>query len=176
MLHRAAAATVLVASSFTLAAEAPADLMPAQSRKPLPAVALIDSKGAPVDLSAYKGRVVLLDFWATWCEGCKEEMPWFMEFQHKYETSGLTVIGASLDDDGWKSVEPFLRQHKINYRIVVGTFASAKQFGVDKGMPVTLLIDRDGKIADVHPGMVDKAAFEREIQTLLKEPAKSAAR
>ena len=120
------------------------------------------------DLSAYKGRVVLLDFWATWCEGCKEEIPWFMEFQNKYKKTGLTVVGASLDD-GWKSVTPYLREHKINYRIVMGTFESAKQFGVDKGMPITLLIDRHGKIADVHPGMVDKAAFEREIQTLLNE-------
>ena len=91
-----------------------------------------------------------------------------MEFQNKYKKTGLTVVGASLDD-GWKSVTPYLREHKINYRIVMGTFESAKQFGVDKGMPITLLIDRHGKIADVHPGMVDKAAFEREIQTLLNE-------
>jgi cytochrome c biogenesis protein CcmG/thiol:disulfide interchange protein DsbE len=150
-------------------ASAPADLTPPESRKPLPDVAITDSKGASVNLSAYKGRVVLLDFWATWCEGCKEEIPWFMEFQNKYDKAGLTVIGASLDDNGWKSVKPYLRQHKINYRIVIGTMESAKQFGVDKGMPVSLLIDRAGKIADVHPGMVDKEAFEHEIQTLLKE-------
>jgi hypothetical protein len=97
-----------------------------------------------------------------------------MEFQDKYKKSGLTVVGASLDDDGWKSVTPYLRDHKINYPIVLGTFESAKQFGVDKGMPVSVLVDRAGKIADVHPGMVDKAAFEREIQTLLKETAKKA--
>lgn len=147
----------------------PADLRPPVSRQPLPRVALTDSKGASVDLSVYKGRVVLLDFWATWCEGCKQEIPWFMEFQNKYGGRGLEVVGASLDDDGWKSVKPYLRQHSINYRIVLGTFESAKQFGVDKGMPVSLLIDRTGKIADVHPGMVDKTAFEREIQVLLKE-------
>ncbi|OLB27806.1 MAG: hypothetical protein AUH13_22330 [Acidobacteria bacterium 13_2_20CM_58_27] len=158
----------LLATSLALTTSAPADLTPAASRKPLPEVALSDSNGASVDLSAYKGRVVLLDFWATWCEGCKEEIPWFMEFQNKYKKTGLTVVGASLDD-GWKSVTPYLREHKINYRIVMGTFESAKQFGVDKGMPITLLIDRHGKIADVHPGMVDKAAFEREIQTLLNE-------
>ena len=118
----------------------------------------------------------MLDFWATWCEGCKEEIPWFMEFQEKYDKTGLTVVGASLDDDGWKSVKPYLQEHKINYRIVIGTFESAKQFGVDKGMPVSVLIDRSGKIADVHLGMVDKAAFEREIQTLLKELPKSASK
>src|SRR5215472_3440510 len=148
MLRHIVVVSVLMASLVTLVSNAPADLTPAGSRKSFPGVVLTDSKGAPVDLAAYKGRVVLLDFWATWCEGCKEEIPWFMEFQSKYGQKGLTVVGASLDDDGWKSVKPF---------------------GVDKGMPVTLLIDRQGKIADVHPGMVDKEAFEREIQALLKE-------
>ena len=166
--------TVLVIA-FAGPATVPADITPTAYRKPFPEVALTDSKGAPVNLSAYKGRVVLLDFWATWCEGCKEEIPWFMEFQNKYSKSGLAVVGASLDDDGWKSVKPYLSQHKINYRIVVGTFESAKQFGVDKGMPVTLLVDRNGRIADVHLGMVDKDAFEREIQILLKETGRKTA-
>jgi|SRR5215472_4133497 len=172
MLRHIVRVIILLAPSLALTASAPADLTPAASRKPLPEVALTDSNGVSVALSAYKGRVVVLDFWATWCEGCKEEIPWFIEFQDKYNKTGLTVVGASLDEDGWKSVTPYLREHKLNYRIVMGTFESAKQFGVDKGMPVTLLIDRNGKIADVHPGMVDKAAFEREIQTLLKETAK----
>ena len=100
--------------AVALPTTAPADLTPRDSRKPLPEVALTDDKGAPVSLSTYKGHVVLLDFWATWCTGCKEEIPWFMEFQDKYNKTGLTVVGASLDDDGWKSVKPFLREHKIN--------------------------------------------------------------
>jgi len=169
MLRRIFVTVALMVGFLTLPANAPADLKPAESRKPPPEVALTDSNGAAVDLSAYKGRVVLLDFWATWCEGCKEEIPWFMEFQGKYNKTGLTVVGASLDDDGWKSVKPYLAEHKINYRIVIGTFESAKQFGADKGMPVSVLIDRSGRIADIHPGMVDRAAFEREIQLLLKE-------
>lgn len=175
MLRHIVVAIILTAGFFASATNSPADLTPADSRKPLPQVALNDAKGAPVDLSAYRGRVVLLDYWATWCEGCKEEIPWFMEFQDKYATSGLAVVGASLDEDGWKSVKPYVSQHKINYRMVVGTFESAKQFGVDKGMPVTLLIDRNGMIAEVHPGMVDKDAFEREIQILLKETGRKAA-
>src|SRR5215469_14192937 len=169
MLRRIFVTVALMVGFLTLPANAPADLKPAESRKPPPEVALTDSNGAAVDLSAYKGRVVLLDFWATWCEGCKEEIPWFMEFQGKYDKTGLTVVGASLDDDGWKSVKPYLAEHKINYRIVIGTFESAKQFGADKGMPVSVLIDRSGRIADIHPGMVDRAAFEREIQLLVKE-------
>jgi thiol-disulfide isomerase/thioredoxin len=160
---------IVLAFFFALPAVAPADLVPMESRKPLANVALSDSRGRPVNLAAYKGRVVLLDFWATWCEGCQEEIPWFKEFQKKYSKAGLTVVGASLDDDGWKSVKPYLRSHRINYRIAVSTLDSAKQFGVDKGMPVTLLVDRAGKIADLHPGVVDKSAFEAEIQALLKE-------
>ncbi|HKW33478.1 MAG TPA: TlpA disulfide reductase family protein [Candidatus Acidoferrum sp.] len=176
MLRHIAAFAVLLAAPLAETTNAPADLTPADSRKPLPEVALTDDKGTPVLLSAYKGRVVLLDFWATWCTGCKKEIPWFVRFQRKYKRSGLTVVGASLDGDGWKSVKPYLREHKINYRIAIGTFESAKPFGADKGMPVSVLIDRHGKIADVHPGMVDKVAFEREIQTLLKEPAANSAR
>ena len=171
MLRQTAMGIVLTIA-VALPATVTADLTPADARKPLSEVALTNSKGAPVYLSAYKGRVVLLDFWATWCTGCKKEIPWFMRFQDKYNKIGLTVVGASLDDDGWKSVKPYLQEHKINYRIVIGTFESAKQFGADKGMPVSVLVDRDGKIADVHPGMVDRVAFEYEIRTLLNEPAK----
>lgn len=175
MVRHTVVSLVFLAASLALTTNAPADLTPTDSRKPLPEVALTDDHGTHVNLSEYKGRVVLLDYWATWCEGCKEEIPWFMEFQDRYKKTGLSVVGASLDDDGWKSVKPYLHEHKINYRIVIGTFESAKQFGVDKGMPVSVLIDRDGKVADVHPGMVDKVAFEHEIQSLLKETPKNTA-
>ncbi len=109
---------------------------------------------------------------ATWCHGCKIEIPWYMEFQNKYKTSGLAVIGVSMDDDGWKSVRPFLQEKKLNYPVVIGTQNLGKLYGVDS-MPVTLLIDREGKIADSHSGMVDKNSFEREIRTLLREDAKN---
>jgi len=114
--------------------------------------------------------VVLLDFWATWCEGCKVEIPWYMEFQKKYNESGLSVVGVSMDEDGWKSVKPFLEEKKVNYPVVIGDWDLAKQFGIT-ALPVTLLIDRDGKVADLHAGMVDKDTFEHEIQILLKESA-----
>ena len=72
-----------------------------------PDFTLIDSTGSPIKLSELKGKVVLLDFWATWCGGCKVEIPWYMEFETKYAKKGLATIGVSLDDDGWKSVKPF---------------------------------------------------------------------
>jgi peroxiredoxin len=146
-----------------------ADLTPPNARNIAPGFRLIDSQGTPIKLSVYKGRVVLLDFWATWCTGCKTEIPWYVEFLDKFKDRGLSAIGVAMDEDGWKSVHPFLVEHKINYPIVIGNEKLGNRFGVS-AMPVTLLIDRNGKIADKHVGMVDKDAFDREIQLLLKEP------
>ena len=140
------------------------------TRKMAPDFALRDSRGASITLSHYKGRVVLLDFWATWCTGCKVEIPWYMEFQTKYNHSGLSVIGVSMDEDGWKSVKAFLKEHPISYSVVIADPDLAKLYGVDS-MPMTLLIDRDGRIAASHVGMVEKNAFEGQIQVLLKEDA-----
>jgi cytochrome c biogenesis protein CcmG/thiol:disulfide interchange protein DsbE len=175
MLRSLLGSIVLVAACFALPAKAPADLTAASSRKAAPDFALADSKGASIKLSAYKGKVVLLDFWATWCGGCKVEIPWYMEFQGRYRDDGLSVIGVSMDEDGWKSVKPFLAKNPMNYSVVVGDPDLAKLYGVDS-MPMTLLIDRDGKIAASHVGMVDKDGFEREIQGLLKESAPKAAK
>jgi cytochrome c biogenesis protein CcmG/thiol:disulfide interchange protein DsbE len=91
-----------------------------------------------------------------------------MEFDHKYKENGLAVIGVSMDEDGWKSVKPFVAEHKIIYPIVVGNQDLGKLYSVET-LPVTLLIDRDGKIAEAHMGMVEKAAFENEIKALLHE-------
>jgi cytochrome c biogenesis protein CcmG/thiol:disulfide interchange protein DsbE len=142
------------------------DATPANLRKAAPDFTLADSKGASIRLSDYKGKVVLLDFWATWCHGCKTEIPWYMEFQQKYRDKGLAVIGVAMDEDGWKSVKPYIEETKINYTIVVGNEELAKKYGADS-LPVTLLIDRDGKIAESHAGMVDKAAFEKDVQTIV---------
>jgi len=146
--------------------------VPAENlRQAAPNFILSDSKGTSVRLSDYKGKVVLLDFWATWCHGCKTEIPWYMEFQNKYKDKGLWVIGVSMDDDGWKSVKPFIEENKMNYEVVIGNENLAKLYAVD-ALPVTLLIDRAGNIAVSHAGMVDKAAFENEIRELLQDGQK----
>jgi thiol-disulfide isomerase/thioredoxin len=165
---------VLLAPWAALLAQQTATLNGSAARKPAPDFTLTDSKGSPIRLSDYRGKVVLLDFWATWCHGCKTEIPWYMEFQKKYKNGGLSVIGVSMDDDGWKSVTPYLKTNPINYSIVVGNPELGKVYGVE-AMPVTLLIDRNGNIAASHSGMVDKAAFETEIQSLLKDESKQAA-
>jgi peroxiredoxin len=149
MLRHRIAIIAQVAVFFAVTASAPADLTPADSRKTAPDFNVEDSSGTPIKLSSYKGRVVLLDFWATWCTGCKQEIPWYMEFQDKYRKDGLSAIGVSLDDDSWKSVKPFLQQHKINYPIVIGDWSDmGKRFGFNS-MPATLLIDRDGKMGQL---------------------------
>jgi cytochrome c biogenesis protein CcmG/thiol:disulfide interchange protein DsbE len=146
--------------SLCLAAPLSADLTPPAARKAAPNFTLRDTNGAPVQLSKLKGKVVLLDFWATWCAPCKLEIPWFMEFQQTYATKGLASVGAAMDDEGWEKVKPYLNEHPINYPIVVGDAAFAKRYGVT-ALPVTLLIDRKGKIAARHNGLVDRAALER---------------
>ena len=132
-----------------------------------PDFTLTDSTGSNIQLSAYKGKVVLLDFWATWCGGCKLEIPWYVEFQKKYGGEGLAAIGVSMDADGWTSVRPFLEEHKLNYPVVIGTHNLANGYGGLPGLPTTLLIDRDGRIAEWHVGMVEREEFENKIKTLL---------
>jgi peroxiredoxin len=154
-------------------ARVPAAVTAANARKPAPDFVLDDSKGATVRMSDYKGKVVLLNFWATWCHGCKLEIPWFIDFQNKYKHSGLAVIGVSMDDDGWKSVKPFLEEKRLNYSVVIGSEDLGKLYGLGS-MPMTVLIGRDGRIAASYSGVVDKAKCEREIRTLLHAKAKNA--
>ena len=104
-----------------------ADIQPESARKVAPDFVLQDSTGASIRLSEFRGRVVLLHFWTTWCQPCKIEIPWYMEFVHKYE-GGLVAVGVSLDDDGWKAVRPFIKKYKISYPIVIGDDNLAKQF------------------------------------------------
>jgi cytochrome c biogenesis protein CcmG/thiol:disulfide interchange protein DsbE len=147
---------------------APAALARDAQRKPAPDFSLKDANGRTITLSAYKGKVVLLDFWATWCGGCKEEIPWYVEFDKKYRDRGLAVIGVSMDEGGMKAVKPFLAQKNIEYPVVIGSEGLAKQYNLE-AMPLTLLIDRAGRIAVSHAGVVNKDSFESYIKTLLME-------
>jgi peroxiredoxin len=165
MLARLTMASVFLIGSLAL----PAEPRPAAtSRKAAPSFSLDDSEGKMIKLADFQGKVVLLDFWATWCHGCMTEIPWFMEFQGKYKADGLAVIGVSVDDDGWKSVRPFLAERKFNYPIVVGNQDLEKLYSVENP-PVAVLIDREGRIAEMHAGVVEKESFEREIKGLLQE-------
>jgi peroxiredoxin len=153
----------------SISPDAPADakLIAIGERIPAPDFTLTDENGKSIRLSERKGKVVLLNFWATWCGGCQVEIPWFKDFYGKYKTSGLDAIGVSMDSDGWTSVRPYLKEKPIPYTIVIGNDATAKKFQVT-AMPVTVLIDRQGKIAAVHSGIVSIATYRSEIESLLK--------
>ena len=134
-----------------------------------PDFTLKDAGGADLRLSAYKGKVVLLNFWATWCPPCKAEIPWFAEFERIYKDQGFAVIGVSMDEGSWAAVKPYVAAAKINYRIAIGDERLAQTYGGLESLPETLLIDRDGRIAARHVGLVSKSDYESEIVRLLKK-------
>jgi peroxiredoxin len=145
-----------------------ASLVRQPERKMAADFSLNDASGNPVRISALKGKVVLLNFWATWCGGCQVEIPWFVEFAGKYRDGGLAIIGVSMDDDGWKSVKPYVRLKKVNYPIVIGNDDVSKRYGLGP-MPMTLIIDRAGRVAATHVGLVRKSDYAAEIEALLAE-------
>jgi cytochrome c biogenesis protein CcmG/thiol:disulfide interchange protein DsbE len=137
------------------------------TRGEVPGFALTDAAGNTVRLEDYRGKVVLLNFWATWCPPCLAEMPWFNEFQATYGSRGFAVIGISMDEDGWASVRPFLERTKIQYPVVIGDDDLAQRFGGVESLPYSLLIDRQGNIVSAHTGIVSKDIYEQEIVSLL---------
>ena len=129
---------------------------------------LKDLNNKDVKLSSFKGKVILLDFWATWCGPCKIEIPWFIEFNQKYKPQGLEVIGV-VTEDTLEKAKPFAAEWKMNYTILQGNERDDVDdaFGPMFGLPVTVLISRDGKICGKHVGLSGKDVFEREIKSLL---------
>ena len=125
--------------------------------------------GEKLSLSSYRGKVVLLDFWATWCNPCREETPHFVELQHRYGDRGLQIIGVSMDD-GPEPVRAFYEQFRVNYPVVMGTAKTGELYGGVLGLPIAFLIGRDGRIYAKHLGATDAAVFEKEIKTLLQTP------
>ena len=145
-----------------------ASVKPDSERKTAPDFALKDPDGKIVHLSDYKGKVVILDFWATWCGPCKIEIPWFMDMERKNKDKGFEVLGVAMDDEGWEAVKPFSQQLGINYRLVMGNDQTAQMYGGVDALPTTFLIDRAGKIAAVHVGLASKRDFEDGIAELLQ--------
>jgi thiol-disulfide isomerase/thioredoxin len=152
------------------AREAPPEMLtcPADAKAANLQFTLNDHLGKRVQLSEYKGKVILLDFWATWCGPCKVEIPHFVEFQDKYGKDGLQIVGVSVDDTPDQLV-PYVRTMKINYPILQGLGHDDLQeaYGPLVGIPVSVIISRDGKICATHTGLTGKDVFEREIKALL---------
>jgi peroxiredoxin len=146
-----------------------ANAAPIAAGRVAPSFVLRKADGKPVSLTSYKGKVVLLNFWATWCAPCRVEMPWFEEFSKVYAHSGLVVLGISLDDGGWKAVQPAVVKLGVTYPVVLGDRKTMKAYGMGDLLPVTFLIDRTGKIRTVKVGFGDKKVFERSIEQILEE-------
>jgi peroxiredoxin len=144
-----------------------AAVKPNRERHTAPDFSLKDVNGATVRLSDYRGKVVLLNFWATWCGPCKFEIPWFIEFEQANKDRGFAVIGISMDEEGWAVVKPFVAAMNVNYRTLLGDDSIAELFGGIDALPTSFLIDREGKVASMHFGLINKSIYENEIQELL---------
>jgi peroxiredoxin len=132
-----------------------------------PAIALTDLSGNTLDPSRYKGKVVLINFWAAWCTPCREEIPQFVMLEDKYRSQGFQAIGVSMDDPEGV-LRDFCREYKVNYPIVMGNPKIAEAFGGVLGLPTTFLIGRDGRIHARYAGATDFPKLEQEIAVLLE--------
>ncbi len=156
-----------------------APITPPANRKPAPAFALATEDGKKIQVSDYRGKVLLLNFWATDCGGCVLEIPSFIEIEKAYRDKGFTAVGVSMDisyeglknaDEAWSRVKPFVAKHGVNYPIAMGDDAISKAYALNS-FPATYLIDKSGKIAVAYVGVViDKDNVARNIKSLLSEP------
>jgi cytochrome c biogenesis protein CcmG/thiol:disulfide interchange protein DsbE len=137
--------------------------------KPAPSFTLLDLNGNKVSLSDYKDKVVILDFWATWCPPCVKEIPHFIDLYKEYKNQGLAILGISVDQQGIGIVKAFNRKYKINYAILMANRQVVNAFGNISGIPTTFVIDPDGKIRRMYVGYRDKAVFEADIKALLPD-------
>ena len=138
---------------------------------PAPAWKLQDMNGQPVSLDQFKGKVVVLDFWATWCGPCRMEIPGYTELTRKYGKDGLVIIGASVDQGGPEVVKPFAEKMGINYPLVMADEATAAAYGATEAIPTTILIDRNGQVRHRKVGAEETAEYEKTILAVLREQA-----
>jgi thiol-disulfide isomerase/thioredoxin len=147
-----------------------------KAAKPAPEVTLKDLDGKDLSLAQYKGKVVLVNFWATWCEPCQVEIPWLIEMQQKYAAKGFTVLGIAMDEEGASVVTPWVQKERfdvngtksqMNYPIVIGNDAAADKFGGLLGYPTSVLITRDGKIVKRITGLISYEEISKSIESQL---------
>jgi cytochrome c biogenesis protein CcmG/thiol:disulfide interchange protein DsbE len=155
---------------------APDSVTPGSDDAALQTLQLVDLDGKPVTLADYKGKVVLVNFWATWCEPCKIETPWLIDFQQKYGSRGFVILGVAMDEEGTKVVTPYIasqlfdvngQKEPINYRILLGTDDIADKFGGIEGYPTSMLFTRDGQKVKTLIGLEDYDDIDKDIQSLL---------
>lgn len=133
-----------------------------------PAWKLKDLQGREISSEQFKGKVVVLDFWATWCGPCRMEIPGYVELQKKYRDKGLEIVGVSMDAQGPGVVKTFVQKNAMNYTVVMGDEATTDAFGGIEAIPTTFLIDRDGRIRDRKVGAEETATYEEKIVKVLE--------
>ncbi|HYA17633.1 MAG TPA: TlpA disulfide reductase family protein [Bryobacteraceae bacterium] len=157
-----------VAAKAIVESEKPAQGVEISRHMQAPDFALRDSDGKLVHLSDFRGKVVLLNFWATWCGPCKYEIPWFIEFQNRYKGDGFTIVGVSMDDNGWAAIRPYMAAARMNYPVLLGNEKVSQAYGGIEALPTSLVLDRDGKIQYLHAGLAGKDEYREEILSLLR--------
>lgn len=140
----------------------------AQSTK-APNFRLPEADGKIIELSKYQGKIVLVNFWATWCPPCRAEIPDFIKVYNQYKSKGFEIIGIALDEKGWSVVKPFMVKMGINYPVVLGTGEVVRAYGGIQSIPTSFLLDKQGNIAGYKVGIIEKAELEGAIEKLLRE-------
>jgi peroxiredoxin len=160
---------VLSAVACGQCAEAAGENRPNLSGKTAPDFALTDLSGKTVRLADFKGEIVLLDFWATWCGPCRREIPDLIQLQKQYADKGFTILGISLDEEGAAVVKPFAREFGINYPLVIASPQVTAAYGGIQAVPTAFPVDRDGRILQIFVGGQDKSDFEQAIRSALPQ-------
>jgi thiol-disulfide isomerase/thioredoxin len=159
MTRAAITATLLVALSW---------LVLGQGEKPAPELELKDVEGRALRLSDYKGKVVLLNFWATWCAPCRAEMPDLIKWQRKYKSQGLQVIGVTYPPEELAEVREFIKRVEVNYPVALGEERTKAIFDKGENLPVTVVIDKRGMVREVIQGIIFLEEFEQKVKPLLR--------
>ncbi|MCH8556573.1 MAG: TlpA family protein disulfide reductase [Balneolia bacterium] len=136
--------------------------------KPAPDFTLTDMEGNPFTLSEQRGKIVVLNIWATWCPPCREEIPDFMELQAEFQADDVLFLGVSIDQEGWEIVEPFVNEMQINYPQVVDDGTVVDRFGPIMGVPMTFLINREGYVEGYAPGMLHKERLQPILESIIQ--------
>lgn len=139
-----------------------------QGKLPAPQLTLKDIEGRTLRLSDYKGKVVLLNFWATWCAPCRAEMPDLIKWQREYKSRGLQIIGVAYPPDELAEVRQFIKRIKVNYPVALGSKETKLQFDKGETLPLTVVIDRQGKINEIIQGVIFPEEFDQKIKPLLQ--------